>query len=102
MWKNGENRNPRWKKKMMQWRRNPFRVFYPHLRCFIYKHILADPRNSKAHKHLYKGVKILHIADDNNKGKKSVIERYEKTSHWARGLTNRRNQKEEEEVNLSL
>jgi hypothetical protein len=31
-----------------------------------------------------------------------VIERYEKTSPWAQGLTNRRNQKEEEEVNLSL
>jgi hypothetical protein len=31
----------------------------------------------------------------------SVIERYEKTSPWARGLTNTRNQKEEE-VNLSL
>jgi hypothetical protein len=44
----------------------------------------------------------LHIADDNNKEKKCIIERYEKTSPWARGLTNRKKQKEEEEVNSSI
>jgi hypothetical protein len=31
-----------------------------------------------------------------------IIERYGKTSPWAQGLTNRKKQKEEEEVNLSL
>jgi hypothetical protein len=29
-----------------------------------------------------------------------VVERYEKTLPWARGVTNRRNKKEEEEVNF--
>jgi hypothetical protein len=43
----------------------------------------------------------LHIADENNKGKKEyIIEGIKKSSPSARGLTNRK--KKEEEVNLSL
>jgi hypothetical protein len=81
-------------KKMVRRRRNLFRDFYPHQRCFIYKHILTGLHHSKAHKHIYKGFKILHMADDNIKeGKKTYHRRYDITSPLARGLVNRERRK---------
>jgi hypothetical protein len=40
----GRKKNPRWREKMMRWRRNWIRVFTLTRRCFIYKHGLAGPR----------------------------------------------------------
>jgi hypothetical protein len=73
-------------KKTIRQRRNVFRVCYPHQRCFIYKHILTGLHHNKAHKHIYKGVKILHIADDNKqRGTERIIEGIKKTSPGGSG-----------------
>jgi hypothetical protein len=54
-------------------------------------------RDSKAHKDIYKGVKILHIADDNNKGEKNISWKVLNNLAFGSGAY-----KQEEEVNLSL
>jgi hypothetical protein len=64
-------------------------------------HILTGLRHSKAHKNIYKGVKILHKADDNTIKGKKCHKKYDVTSPSAWGLVSRE-KREEEEINLSL
>jgi hypothetical protein len=61
--------------KMVRRRRNLFRVSTLIKGASFIKHILTCLRNNKAHKPIYKGVKIMHIADDNKqRGKERIIE----------------------------
>jgi hypothetical protein len=89
-------------KRTMRRRRNVFRVCYPHQRCFIYKHILTGLRHNKAHKHIYRRVKILHTADDNKqRAKESIIEEIKKNPRLeARGLTSKDKKEEEEKKEI--
>jgi hypothetical protein len=54
----------------MRWRRNLIRVFTLAQDALFISTYYRAPVIGKAHKRIYKGVKILHIADDNTKGKK--------------------------------
>jgi hypothetical protein len=58
MQKSGKTRNPRWKEKTMRWRRNLIRVFTLAKDALFISTYYQAPLISKAHKHIYKGVKF--------------------------------------------
>jgi hypothetical protein len=79
----------------MRRRRNLIRVFTLARRCFIYKHVLSGPRaKARPVNIFYNGVKFCTqqtiISKEKKQEEETVVARYEKTSPWTRGLTNRR------------